>query len=144
MFDKLDFIEGRYDELNKSVSDPEVIADNALWSKLCKELSDITPIVEEYKKYKKAKEDIAEAKAYLGLSQEEGLVWGMIRGCMGSVSRLCVIQMQDYLELGGEARMNFPGTLSASNWTWRAEQGFITEELTRRIFETTRRYGRLS
>ncbi|MBQ3089415.1 MAG: 4-alpha-glucanotransferase [Oscillospiraceae bacterium] len=90
-----------------------------------------------------AEEDIAMAKAYLGLNQEEGYVRGMIRGSMASASRLCVIQMQDYLELGGQARMNFPGTLSANNWTWRAEPGFITEELTQRIYETTRRYGRL-
>ncbi|MBQ1969718.1 MAG: 4-alpha-glucanotransferase, partial [Paludibacteraceae bacterium] len=45
---------------------------------------------------------------------------GMIRGAMGSVSRLCVVQMQDYLELGKAARMNFPGTLSMDNWTWRS------------------------
>ena len=86
--------------------------------------------------------DVAEAKAYMGLSEEEGYVWGMIRGCMGSVSKLCVIQMQDYLELGGEARMNFPGTLTNKNWTWRAGEGFITPELTRRILQMTRRYGR--
>ena len=90
-----------------------------------------------------APEDVAMAKAYLGLNEEEGPVWGVIRGCMGSVSKLCVVQMQDYLELGGEARMNFPGTLSPNNWTWRAEKGFVTEDLTRRIRETTRRYGRL-
>ena len=90
-----------------------------------------------------APEDIAMAKSYLGLNEEEGLVRGMIRACMGSVSRLCVIQMQDYLELGAFARMNFPGTLSADNWTWRAPKGFITEELTKRIFDTTQRYGRL-
>ena len=89
-----------------------------------------------------APEDIALAKAYLGLNEEEGPVWGMIRGCMGSVSKLCIIQMQDYLELGGFARMNFPGTLSGANWTWRAEDGFMTEELTNRIREITRRYGR--
>lgn len=71
MFDKLDFIEGRFAELNASVSDPAIIADNALWSKLCKELSDITPIVEEYRKYKKAKEDIAEAKEILSGSDKE-------------------------------------------------------------------------
>ena len=88
-------------------------------------------------------EDIEMARAYLGLNEEEGLVRGVIRGCMGSVSKLCVVQMQDYLELDGHARMNFPGTLSSNNWTWRAEKGFITEELTRRIYETTRRYGRL-
>ena len=68
---------------------------------------------------------------------------GMIRGCMSSVSKLCIIQMQDYLELGGFARMNFPGTLSSANWTWRALPGFLTEELKQRILETTCRYGRL-
>ena len=90
-----------------------------------------------------APEDVAMAAAYLGLSKEEGLVRGMIRGCMGSVSRLCVIQMQDYLELGGFARMNFPGTLSPNNWTWRAREGFLTEALTKRILDTTRCYGRV-
>lgn len=90
-----------------------------------------------------AKEDVEVATEYLGLNQKEGVVWGVIRGCMGSVSKLCVIQMQDYLELGGFARMNFPGTMTFNNWTWRAEKGFITEELTKRIYNTTRRYGRL-
>ena len=90
-----------------------------------------------------AEEDIAMARAYLGLNREEGLVQGVIRGCMGSVSKLCVIQMQDYLELDGSARMNFPGTLSSDNWTWRARKGFVTEALTKRIYDTTRRYGRL-
>ena len=87
-------------------------------------------------------EDVAQAKAYLGLNREEGYVWGMIRGCMSSVSRLCIVQMQDYLGLGGEARMNFPGTLSSSNWTWRAEEGFASPELAQRIRTMTERYGR--
>lgn len=90
-----------------------------------------------------APEDVAFAKAYLGLNQEEGYVRGMIRGCMSSVSRLCVVQMQDYLELGKPARMNFPGTLSDANWTWRAKQGFDSVELAQQIRETTRLYGRL-
>jgi len=87
--------------------------------------------------------DIASAKAYLGLNDEEGHVWGMLRGCMSCVSELCIIQMQDYLELGGEARMNFPGTLSSNNWTWRAKEGFVTPALTERILAFTERYGRL-
>ena len=87
--------------------------------------------------------DVEMARAYLGLNREEGLVKGMIRGCMASVSRLCVIQIQDYLELGGEARMNFPGTLSQNNWTWRAKPGFATPELASQIREMTKRYGRL-
>ena len=66
MFAKLDFIEERYEELNKKVSDPEVIADTTLWTKLCKELSQITPIVEKYREHKKAESDITEAKEMLG------------------------------------------------------------------------------
>lgn len=87
--------------------------------------------------------DIAEARAYLGLNPQEGGVWGMIRGAMSSVSELCVVQMQDYLELGGEARMNHPGTLSGLNWSWRASEGFDSPELAQKIGEMTRRYGRI-
>ena len=87
-------------------------------------------------------EDIAYAKTYLGLNEEEGLIWGMLRGGMGSVSRIFVAQMQDYLELGKEARMNFPGTLSMDNWTWRAEAGFDSEALAERIAKLTKIFGR--
>ena len=88
-------------------------------------------------------EDVEKAKAYLGLNEEEGFVQGMIRGCMATVSDLCVIMMQDYLELDGSARMNFPGTLSTDNWTWRMGSGAATDELARRIYEMTKRYGRI-
>ena len=86
--------------------------------------------------------DVARAKAYLGLNDEEGYVWGVIRGCMNSTSKLCIIQMQDYLGLGGEARMNVPGTLSENNWTWRASPGFTTPQLAEKIRTMTERYGR--
>ena len=62
---------------------------------------------------------------------------------MASVSRLCVILMQDYLELGKEARMNLPGTLSDANWTWRAKPGFASKELGEYILEITKRFGRI-
>ena len=45
MFDKLSFIEDRFAELEKKISDPEVISNQELWRKLCKEHSDISPIV---------------------------------------------------------------------------------------------------
>ena len=83
------------------------------------------------------------AREYLRITPEEGDVWGMIRGAMASVSDLCVIPMQDYLELGGEARMNFPGTQSSSNWTWRATKGYLTGNLSKRIYRLTELYGRL-
>ncbi len=88
-------------------------------------------------------QDVERAKAYLGLHEQEGYVRGMIRGCMSTVSKLCVIQLQDHLELGGQARMNFPGTLSPDNWTWRALPGMLTRELAQQIREMTLRYGRI-
>ena len=89
------------------------------------------------------KEAVDYAAEYMRLSEEEGLVWGVIRTAMASVSDLCVVQMQDYLDLGGEARMNFPGTLSNKNWTWRARDGYLTDALAERIHDLTRLYGRL-
>ena len=60
-----------------------------------------------------------------------------------SVSDYCVIPMQDYLDLGAEARMNFPGTLSVSNWTWRAKDGIINKDLAKKIRELTVLYARI-
>ena len=88
-------------------------------------------------------QNVALAKNYLGLNEEEGFAWGMIRGAMGSVSKLCMIQMQDYLTLDGSARMNFPGTLSSANWTWRVGEDYLSDALAERIYEITRRYARV-
>ncbi|MBQ3118286.1 MAG: peptide chain release factor 1 [Clostridia bacterium] len=62
MFDKLSAIEERYNELSEKVSDPAVIADSANFAKLCKEQSDIAPIVEKYKEYKTCKDTISEGE----------------------------------------------------------------------------------
>ena len=88
-------------------------------------------------------EDVQNAIGYLGLNEQEGYVWGVIRGAMSSVSDLCIIQMQDYLQIGAEGRMNHPGTLTSANWTWRAKEGFATEELAKKIRSLTERYGRV-
>lgn len=82
------------------------------------------------------------AKEYMRLSEEEGMVWGVIRTAMSSVSDTCVIPLQDYLDLGAEARMNFPGTTN-SNWTWRAKDGMITDALAEKIHHLTTLYARL-
>ncbi len=71
MFEKLSFIEGRFEELEKKISDPEVIADQALWRKLCKEHSDIAPIVEKYREYKLVSDNIAEAKEIIETSDDK-------------------------------------------------------------------------
>ena len=82
------------------------------------------------------------ATEYMRLTEEEGLVWGVIRTAMSSVSDTCVIPLQDYLDLGAEARMNFPGTTN-SNWTWRAKDGMITDALAEKIHRLTTLYARL-
>ena len=87
---------------------------------------------------------VAYATEYMSLSKKEGLVWGVIRTAFTSVSDYCVIQMQDLLNLGAEARMNFPGTLSDSNWTWRAKDGIMSKDLAKRILNMTKLYGRYS
>ncbi len=65
MFDKLSAIEERYNELSEKVSDPAVIADSANFAKLCKEQSDIAPIVEKYREYKTCKDTISEGEEIL-------------------------------------------------------------------------------
>ena len=88
------------------------------------------------------KADIAFAKKYLGLNDEEGFNAGIIRGGMSCQSRLFVAQMQDYLGLGKGCRMNTPGT-SSGNWQWRMLPGEASKKLAKTIHETPRIYGRL-
>ena len=62
MFQKLEDVEKRYEELNKKISDPEVISNQAEWQKLMKEHALIADVALKYKEYKKAKADMDEAK----------------------------------------------------------------------------------
>ena len=65
MFQKLEAVERRYEELNKLISDPEVIARQNEWKNLMKEHSDMVNIVEKYREYKKVKEAYDEAQEML-------------------------------------------------------------------------------
>ncbi len=69
------------------------------------------------------------------------IYWDMICLAMGSVSRLCVIPIQDYFGYDNTARMNQPSTIG-TNWKWRLKEGEITEELLKRIRDLTMWYGR--
>ena len=71
MFDKLDFITEKYDELSKKVSDPDVINNQPEWQKYIKEMGEMEPVVKKYTEYKKAKQDLAEAKEMLEDGDEE-------------------------------------------------------------------------
>lgn len=62
MFDKLDFIVEKYQELSMKVSDPDVINDQPTWQKYIKEMGEMEPIVKKYEEYKKAKDGLRDAK----------------------------------------------------------------------------------
>ena len=86
---------------------------------------------------------VAYAAEYMHLTEDEGFTWGVIRTAMASVADLCIVPMQDLLNLGGEARMNFPGTQTDANWTWRADAGCMDPKLAQRLYAMTKLYGRL-
>lgn len=71
MFDKLDFISEKYEELSQKVSDPEIINNQPVWQKYVKEMGEMEPIVKKYKEYRKAKEELAGAKEMLEEGDEE-------------------------------------------------------------------------
>ena len=62
MFEKLETVEKRYDELTKMISDPEVIANHTEWQKLMKEHASIEEIVLKFREYKKEKQAMEEAE----------------------------------------------------------------------------------
>ncbi len=64
-----------------------------------------------------------------------------IRVAMATVSDTCIIQMQDYLKLGAESRMNTPA-IAYGNWQWRMKKGALTKTLAKRIAHVTQLYGR--
>ncbi len=65
MFEKLKLVEVRFEEINEQLSDPSVVSDNERYKSLTKELKQLTPIVEKFRSYCKAKEAFEEAKALL-------------------------------------------------------------------------------
>jgi peptide chain release factor 1 len=71
MFDRLEFIENKYEELTIKISDPSVMADQKEWQKLCKEHSDLEIIVSKYREYKNIKDGLEAAKEMLNEDDRE-------------------------------------------------------------------------
>lgn len=65
MLEKLEGLAEKYEELNRKVADPEIIANQTEWQKLMKEHGQLEPIIIHYKAYKKACESITESKEML-------------------------------------------------------------------------------
>ncbi|MFR1972336.1 MAG: peptide chain release factor 1 [Clostridia bacterium] len=62
MFQKLEAVEQRYEELTKKISDPDVIARTSEWTQYMKEHAEIEEVVLKYKEYKKVKQSLADAE----------------------------------------------------------------------------------
>src|SRR6516165_8258123 len=65
MFERLEQIESKYEELNQVLASPEIISDSARYQKTAKAHSELSPIVEQYREYKDLTRGIAESKALL-------------------------------------------------------------------------------
>jgi len=65
MFERLDQIEAKYEELTQSLASPEIIADSSKYQKAAKAHSELTPVVEKYREFKDLRRGIDESKAVL-------------------------------------------------------------------------------
>ena len=65
MFDRLDQIEARFNELNTALSSPEIVNDSANYQKTAKAQGELAPIVEKYREYKQLQRGIAESRAMI-------------------------------------------------------------------------------
>lgn len=89
-----------------------------------------------------SKETVDYIKKYVYEESDEKLPWAILRLGMASVADTFIVQIQDYLELDGSARMNEPGAVSTQNWTWRMREGMLTSDLAERIRALTILYER--
>ena len=65
MFDKLELLIEKFEQLESKIIDPEIMKDMNVWQKLAKEHVDLKPIVEKYREYSKNKKDLEDAKEML-------------------------------------------------------------------------------
>lgn len=79
---------------------------------------------------------------YLGVQTDKECHWGLLRAGASSVADTFIAQLQDYLELCGEARMNTPGTVGKQNWSWRMDSRTLTSELASRMRKMVALYER--
>ena len=62
MFQKLEAVEKRFEELTQKISDPEVISNQTQWREFMKEHAELEPIVEKYREYKKVQKEYDDSK----------------------------------------------------------------------------------
>lgn len=81
------------------------------------------------------------ARRYLSCDGSN-ISWDLIRLGWASAANTAITTAQDLLALGGEARMNTPGTCGVPNWCWRVLPGVLDDHLAARLLDLTDIYGR--
>ena len=71
MFDKLEDLERRFEEIQNELAEPDVTSDQRRFRRLMKEQSEMSPIVEKYREYKKTKQTIEESLEMLDAESDE-------------------------------------------------------------------------
>ena len=79
---------------------------------------------------------------YVGMKFGDEVNWKFIEAAYKSVANYAIIQMQDILGLGSEARINVPSTLG-NNWVWRIKDGALNKDLADRLKKLAITYHRL-
>jgi 4-alpha-glucanotransferase len=79
-------------------------------------------------------------RRYLGRDGHD-VAWDFIRACWSSVAVFALAPMQDLLNLGNEARMNYPGN-PGGNWSWRMPVDALSETVRNRLMEFNYLYSR--
>ncbi|NLY20546.1 MAG: 4-alpha-glucanotransferase [Tissierellia bacterium] len=79
---------------------------------------------------------------YMKLDIKESINWGMIRGLMQSIANTTIIQVQDLIGLGNEARINIPG-IPEGNWVWQMKANMLNEDIRDRLYKLTKLYSRV-
>ena len=89
-----------------------------------------------------SRKDKEACRKYLMIKSPREACDKLIAAGMASVADTCITPMQDWLKLGGEARMNLPSTLG-TNWKWRLSEDMLSDKLAAHIYEETKLYGRI-
>lgn len=89
------------------------------------------------------KEVRAEAMKHLGKVTDKTVVWAMLKAVFESPAATAIAPIQDFLNLGTEARMNLPGTIGGGNWQYRLNADALDDALAKRIRQLNKKSGRL-
>ncbi|MDF2884293.1 MAG: peptide chain release factor 1 [Clostridiaceae bacterium] len=73
MLKRLNFIENKYEELSLKISDPAVMADQKEWQQLCREHAELELVVNKFREYKKAEEELNDSKEMIREEQDKDM-----------------------------------------------------------------------